>query len=263
MAWLHQAILPLQNRQLRKYRLNKQIARRMGVGSPTERYQDSHLGQQHVLDHPSDRLSSIPDYVPSRVVGLIILVMMLFRIAPVDVLTGTVLVRQRITCPPDAVMEAVIEDISRAIALETPFTRRFIAALRQPPIIFLIVSRPAAFDLRTIDALHATPRQEGQLFFTRDLMPRVFLAEGEKRVDVHMETVQGCKSDISGPAIGAHSLRLPATFLERLAYLDCVGMRYYPDLWLYQCYEIGRTWRACYRSLRWSTGGKTFLPEFA
>lgn len=44
------------------------------------------------------------------------------------------------------------------------------------------------------------------------------------------------------PQIGAHGLRLPASFAGILPCADCAGVRHHLDLWPYQIYHLRREW---------------------
>lgn len=159
-----------------------------------------------------------------------------------ETLQGTALIRERIALPPDTVFEAVIEDISRADAPAIPLARSVKDALGQPPIAFSIDYDPAALDPRAIYALRATIRHGGKLLFTTDAVTRVLRTGEEQRVEIVLKMVQGDRTGEAGPAIGAHGLRLPATFRGVLPCADCTGIRHHLDLWPDQYYHMHREW---------------------
>jgi len=162
--------------------------------------------------------------------------------AMADTLTGTAVIRERIALPPDAVFEAVIEDSSRADAPARPLARIVIDGAGQSPIAFAIDYDPADLDPRAVYALRATLRHDGQLLFTTDTATPV-LQDGEAQtVEVVMKRVQGDRSGAAAPKIGAHGLRLPATFRGTLPCADCEGIRHHLDLWPRQYYHMRREW---------------------
>lgn len=57
-----------------------------------------------------------------------------------------------------------------------------------------------------------------------------------------MKMVQRDRSDAGSASVGAHGLRLPATFRGTLPCADCEGIRHHLDLWPEQYYHMRREW---------------------
>lgn len=178
--------------------------------------------------------------------GIAFIILGSMTMARADTLTGTALIRERIALPPGAVFEAVIEDVSRADAPAARLAATVIADMGQPPIAFSIDYDPTALDPRAIYALRATIRHEERLLFTTDTITRVLEDVGEGRgpqsVEVILKMVPQDSTGDAGPALGAHGLRLPASFLGTLPCTDCEGIRHHLDLWPDQHYHLRREW---------------------
>ena len=83
-------------------------------------------------------------------------------------LEGTAAYRERIALPPDAVFEAVLEDVSRADAPAKVLGRARIDPAGQPPFRFQIAYDDAAVQPRRRYVVRATVRHQGRLLFTTD-----------------------------------------------------------------------------------------------
>jgi copper homeostasis protein (lipoprotein) len=83
-------------------------------------------------------------------------------------LEGTATYRERIALPPDAVFEAVLQDISRANAPAKVLGRAKIDPAGQPPFRFEIAYDDAAVQPGRRYAVRATVRRQGRLLFTTD-----------------------------------------------------------------------------------------------
>ncbi len=155
-----------------------------------------------------------------------------FSPAAAETLTGTAQVRERIVLPPDAVFEAVIEDVARAGAPATRLAGTVIEGPGQPPIAFSIDYDPDALDPRAVYSLRATIRQDGRLLFTTDRFNRV-LSDGDPLpVEVELVFVQGTGTNDEVSPVGARGLRLPATLRGTLPCADCEGIADHLDLTL-------------------------------
>jgi uncharacterized lipoprotein YbaY/heat shock protein HslJ len=175
------------------------------------------------------------------VASLILAVAASVSVAAADSLIGTALVRERVALPQGSVFEAVIEDIARADAPAVPLARAVIDDPGQPPIPFAIDYDPARLDPQAIYSLRATIRHDGRLLFITDTITRVLRDDGPQEVEVVMTMVQ--REDSSDvPGIGAHGLRLPATFRGTLPCADCEGVVHHLDLWPDQVYHMRREW---------------------
>lgn len=83
-------------------------------------------------------------------------------------LEGMAAYRERIALPPDAVFEAVLQDVSRADAPAAVLGRATIDPAGQPPFRFEIAYDDAAVQPRRRYAVRATVRHQGRLLFTTD-----------------------------------------------------------------------------------------------
>jgi putative lipoprotein len=83
-------------------------------------------------------------------------------------LEGTAAYRERIALPPDAVFEAVLEDVSRADAAAEVLGRARIDPAGQPPFRFQIVYQDAMVRPGHRYAVRATVRHRGRLLFASD-----------------------------------------------------------------------------------------------
>ncbi len=83
-------------------------------------------------------------------------------------LQGTATYRERIALPPDAVFEAVLQDVSRADAPAQELGRATIDPAGNPPFRFEIAYDDAAVQPRRHYVVRATVRHQGRLLFTTD-----------------------------------------------------------------------------------------------
>ena len=83
-------------------------------------------------------------------------------------LEGTATYRERRALPPDAVFEAVLQDVSRADAPATVLGRATIDPAGQPPFRFEIAYDDAAVQPGSRYVVRATVTHQGRLRFTTD-----------------------------------------------------------------------------------------------
>lgn len=189
-----------------------------------------------------DRKKRDPDRPRGIGFLMVVLACLASTSALAETLRGTALIRERIALPADVTFEAVVEDVSRADASATIVARTAIDAPGQSPIGFAIEYDPATLDPGAIYALRATIRRNGELLFTTDTVTHV-LGDGDPAsVDVVLKMVSGNATADVGPNIGAHGLRLPASFRGTLPCADCKGIRHHLDLWPGQYYHLRREW---------------------
>ena len=67
-------------------------------------------------------------------------------------------------------------------------------------------------------------------------------APGDLEIEMRMAAAPAAEAAQAEPAIGAHGLRLPATFLGELPCADCPGVRYRLNLWPDQAFFLRRAW---------------------
>lgn len=79
---------------------------------------------------------------------------------------GTVFYRERITLPPNAVVEIQLEDVSRADAMATVMATVTLNSEKGPPYAFSIDYDPALIDSRMTYALRARISVDDELMFT-------------------------------------------------------------------------------------------------
>ena len=170
--------------------------------------------------------------------------------ARAETLNGTALYRERIMPPPDARLIVVLADISLADAPETELGRVEIEAAGAPPYDFAIEYDPAEIDPQRTYAVRATLWAGDQMMFTSDTVVPV-LTHGAP--NVAMIVMQRVAADMAPPTdnaqdaatplrIGAHGLKLPATFTGNLPCADCEAIAYHLDLWPDQGYHLRREW---------------------
>jgi copper homeostasis protein (lipoprotein) len=161
--------------------------------------------------------------------------------AAAETLTGRAMIDTRMALPADVTFEAVIADISRADAPAEVLARTVIENPGQPPIDFAIDYDPAELRPRAIYALRATIRRSDRLLYTTDTITRVLDGAVTGPVDLQLRVVNSLPRADAGP-VGAHGLRLPASFTGVLPCADCEGIRHHLDLWPDQVYHLRREW---------------------
>lgn len=163
--------------------------------------------------------------------------------AVADTLRGTALIRERIALPPGVTFEAVIEDIARADAPATVLGRHVEETPGQSPFDFAIDYDPAALSPQGVYALRATIRLQGRLLFTTDTFTRVLQDGASETPQVVMINAARTSAERDDSALlGAHGVRLPASFTGVLPCADCDGIEHHLDLWPDQVYHLRRDW---------------------
>jgi putative lipoprotein len=105
------------------------------------------------------------------------------------VVTGTATYRERILLPPEAVFEAVLQDVSRADAPALGIGRTRIDNPGAPPIAFAIAYDPAAIDPRMTYAVRAVIAVGGRLMFTSESLTPVLTRGAPAEVSILMRMV--------------------------------------------------------------------------
>lgn len=162
-----------------------------------------------------------------------------------DSVTGTATLREEIAPPPDATFVAVLEDISRADAPSVELGRMEITNAGLPPYGFEIDFDPAAIDARLTYSVRATLSAGDRLLFTTDTVSPVLTRGAPDHVELVLRAVAPATTDAGTelPRIGAHGLRLPASFTGTLPCADCAGVAHHLDLWPDQTYHMRREWQ--------------------
>lgn len=162
-----------------------------------------------------------------------------------ETINGTATYRERIALPPGAVFEAVLEDVSLTDAPPVELGRTAIADPGTPPIGFSISYDPAKAKPGGVFAVRAQISVGRKIIFVSDKMHPVPIPGDGADVDIWMIKVgDTAKEAQEAPTlIGAHGLRLPATFLGDLPCDGCQGVRYWLNLWPDQVFYLRRSWR--------------------
>lgn len=148
-------------------------------------------------------------------------------------LEGLAAYRERIALPPDAVFEAVLQDISRADAPAAVLGRATIDPAGQPPFRFEIAYDDAAVQPRRRYAVRATIRQQGRLLFTTD---RAYPVLGSSAAPLRMLLVATRAGRRLSTATGSEAgIDLPASFEGELP-----GASGGPIVWHLDLLPLGR-----------------------
>jgi uncharacterized lipoprotein YbaY len=146
-------------------------------------------------------------------------------------LEGTAAYRERIALPPDAVFEAVLEDVSRADAPAEVLGRAKIDPAGHPPFRFEIAYDDAAVRPGRRYVVRATVTHQGRLLFTTD---RAYPVLGGGTAPLTMLLVSARGERRSSPRFGPKA-DLPATYEGEL--LDASGV---PVQWHLNLFPPGR-----------------------
>ena len=144
-------------------------------------------------------------------------------------LKGFAAYRERITLTPDAVFEAMLEDVSKADAPAVVVGSVRINKPGQVPIRFEIPYDPARVDQSHSYSVRARILVGQQLLFTTD-QPYPVLTRGHgKDVELLLRSVKASKP-ANKPAQATPLGTLPASFVGELPCADCPGIRYQINL---------------------------------
>jgi copper homeostasis protein (lipoprotein) len=163
---------------------------------------------------------------------------------------GTATYRERIALPPNAVFEAVLEDVTIADAGATEIARTAIPRPSGPPIRFSIAFDPVRIEPSRTYSVRTRILVDGKLRFTSDTVYPVLTRGAGRTVDIVLKMVRRDAQERprnggvaeTPSVIGAHGLRLPATFRGDLPCADCEAIRYHLDLWQDQVFHLRREW---------------------
>jgi uncharacterized lipoprotein YbaY/heat shock protein HslJ len=108
--------------------------------------------------------------------------------------SGTALYRERIRLPPNAVFEAILQDVSRADAPAVELGRVETTDPDGPPYNFRIVYDRDAINDRQIYAVRAAIRVDGRLMFTTDTFHPVLTGGAPDTVEIMMVRAGGAQS---------------------------------------------------------------------
>ena len=106
-----------------------------------------------------------------------------------QVVEGTAAYRERIAMPPNAVFEAVLQDVSRADAPAMEIPRTTVPDAPSPPIRFTIPYDPSKIDSRLSYTVRAAIRVDGKLWFASDTAYPVLTRGAGSTVDILLKHV--------------------------------------------------------------------------
>ncbi len=159
-----------------------------------------------------------------------LLAFFLVQAAPVAAqLKGTATYRERIALTPDAVFEAMLEDVSKADAPAVVVGSVRIDKPGQVPIRFEIPFDPARIDQSHSYSLRARIVVGQRLLFTTDQAYPVLTRGHGNEVEMMLRMVAASKpasKSTQAAPLGA----LPASFIGELPCADCLGIRYHVNL---------------------------------
>ena len=144
-------------------------------------------------------------------------------------LKGTATYRERIPLTPDAVFEAMLEDVSKADAPAVVVGSIRIDKPGQIPIRFEIPYDPARIDQSHGYSVRARILVGQQLLFTTDQAYPVLTRGHAKEVQLLLRMVKAATPS-NKPAQAAPLGALPASFIGELPCADCPGIRYQVNL---------------------------------
>ncbi len=157
--------------------------------------------------------------------------------------TGTASYRERMALPPGAVFEAVLEDVSLADTPAVELGRATLADPGSPPFEFEIDYDPVKIRPEGTYSVRAQVSVGRKLLFVSDTMNPVLTRGASEDVAVWMIKVgdTSAPSPDKTPTIGAHGLRLPATFIGKGPCEDCPGIEFQLNLWSDQVFFLRRS----------------------
>ena len=146
--------------------------------------------------------------------------------SPASSVTGTVTYLVRSALPPTAVIEVVLQDVSRADApAETINTQRIVANGKQVPFPYAVRFNPAGIDPSHTYAVRATIKDGDQLLFTStQRYPVITNGAPTSNVEIIVEPVASSSTTSQGVITGTVTYRnrsaLPPTAVIEVALSD-------------------------------------------
>lgn len=169
----------------------------------------------------------------------------LVLLAPADsgqmtkTVTGEATYRERIALPPNAVFEAILEDVSRQDVPAEVIARTRLENPGQPPFRFSIAYDPARIVDSHSYSIRARVSVAGNLMFTMDRSyPVLTQGHGSETPIIMMRRAGGSPGGSAGGVLGA----LPASFVGVLPCADCPGIRYTLNLFVGNFYFLRLTY---------------------
>ena len=168
------------------------------------------------------------DWLFTLLGGLLVLLTAL-PVAGAAQVKGTATYRERIALTPDAVFEAMLEDVSKADAPAMVVGSVRIDKPGQVPIRFEIPFDPARIDQSRSYSVRARIMVGQQLLFTTDEAYPVLTRGHDNEIQIMLRMVRASKP-ASKSAQAAPLGTLPASFIGELPCADCPGIRYHVNL---------------------------------
>lgn len=181
--------------------------------------------------------------------------------------SGTASYRERMALPPGALFEAVLEDVSVADAPAVELGRAALADPGAPPFEFEIDYDSSQIRPDGTYSVRAQVSVGRKLLFVSDTMNPVLTRGAPDDLSIWMIKVgdTAASSPDETPTIGAHGLRLPATFVGEVPCTDCESERFQLNLWPDQVFFLRRTWAGSDRREdsigRWSADADRHVLE--
>ena len=159
--------------------------------------------------------------------------------------TGEASYGEKLELPPGAVFEVVLEDVTVADTPATELGRVTLPEPGTPPFAFKIAYDPEAIKPDRVYSVRAQVSVGRRLIFVSDTMNPVLTQGAPEDVQVWMIKVGDTQAEATDAptAIGAHGLRLPASFAGDLPCSTCEKLRYRLNLWPDQVFHLRRNWK--------------------
>ena len=141
---------------------------------------------------------------------------------PLPTVEGTATYRERIALPPNAVFEAVVQDVSRGDAPAIEIARTTVREPPQVPIPFRITVNPGDIDARRNYAVRGRILVEGKLWFASDMVYPVLMDGASSKVDMLLKRVS--TGTDSGALMGGEMVYMA----DAARFFECTSGRSYP-----------------------------------
>lgn len=162
--------------------------------------------------------------------------------ASAGTITGTAAYSERIALPPEAVFEAILEDVSRADAAAIVLGEARVEPAGQVQIPFAITFDDALIDQRMSYNVRGRITVDGALWFTTTEAYPVLTRGGGSEVTLRLERVARQAAAPAPAAPGMLGLP-PASFTGTLPCADCPGIDWQVDLLADGSFQLRQTWR--------------------
>lgn len=189
--------------------------------------------------------------IANSVLSILFLVLAVHAASGSELIIGTATFRERIAVPPEAVFEAMLENVSRADALAEVIGQVRIDSPGNPPIRFQIPYDVTRIETNHTYSVRARIVLDGRLMFVTDKVYPVLTRGAGSSAEILLNRTSGPVPRVSRESVGsttpetalaAHGLRLPATFHGDLPCADCEAIRHHLDLWPDQVFHLRREW---------------------